>query len=231
MHSIPLIRRIGLVVPIALLLGFVFFTSLWVRQPYESDEIVLRLCGPRSSNQRAGYTAFFEVTAGSGRFQLALTIFRYDPAPAHLNPFDLADYSSFIQYWWGPTSKKINFRYYISPPREPALTYMHPVYVFAIPTVLRQHGFEASDVHYTEVWGHGRALVAGCPIWLLASLSGAGVVWLRGRYRRRLRLIRRVQTGFCPNCDYNLFGGHARCPECGWVTGTGPRLTEPNPSA
>ena len=53
------------------------------------------------------------------------------------------------------------------------------------------------------------------PYWALAILSGvaflagAGIAW------RRRRLRRRLGSGLCPSCGYDLRATPGQCPECG----------------
>jgi hypothetical protein len=50
------------------------------------------------------------------------------------------------------------------------------------------------------------------PAWAVAGAAGIlPVLWLSARDRRR----RLAREGRCPQCGYDLRGGHDRCPECG----------------
>lgn len=56
------------------------------------------------------------------------------------------------------------------------------------------------------------------PLWpiavVFALLPCAGLIAVLHRGQRRLRM----QTGRCAHCNYDLRGGHDRCPECGKAT-------------
>ena len=54
------------------------------------------------------------------------------------------------------------------------------------------------------------ALVAYPALWGVIHLLG----W-PARHRRAV-LLRRLEGGRCPRCDYDLRATPGRCPECGW---------------
>ena len=58
-----------------------------------------------------------------------------------------------------------------------------------------------------------------CSAELALVLIGGGVLDLLVRvvpqYRREIEQDRRLQSGLCLNCGYDLRGSRERCPECG----------------
>ena len=60
------------------------------------------------------------------------------------------------------------------------------------------------------------------PFWLpTVLLLLAPAAWLAAAYRRRRR-HKRLQSGRCPGCGYDLRGTPGRCPECGTAPGAAP---------
>jgi hypothetical protein len=60
-------------------------------------------------------------------------------------------------------------------------------------------------------------LVVSVPLWSAAALFLIlPLAWDRG-HRRRYRLERRMRTGRCLNCNYDLRATPGRCPECGTI--------------
>jgi hypothetical protein len=61
--------------------------------------------------------------------------------------------------------------------------------------------------------------VVAMPYWALLLATGlAPALWLRGRLRRRGRLL----GGRCPRCGYDLRASPGRCPECGMIAPSPP---------
>jgi hypothetical protein len=57
------------------------------------------------------------------------------------------------------------------------------------------------------------------PYWFLAMVTGAGPGVVLMKKAGKWRLARRMRSGFCVGCGYDLRGTPERCPECGRVAG------------
>ena len=62
-------------------------------------------------------------------------------------------------------------------------------------------------------------------LWYAAALAIGAVVWLAVQERIARRILKRLMTGLCPACGYDLRASPDRCPECGT------RLHAPEPAA
>lgn len=62
-----------------------------------------------------------------------------------------------------------------------------------------------------------RQLFISTPLWSLAILFALLPTVDLIRSLRRDRKAKRIATGFCPQCQYDLRATPHRCPECGWI--------------
>jgi hypothetical protein len=141
----------------------------------------------------------------------------------------------FVEHSWGWTNGTYHFWH--EPDIQPDHTLEHhvmpnpiyPIYPDPPPGVEDEHanfagfqfGSRVSDYRQFDpalppLTGGDRSLTvpAWCPLVLLAILPTFRLV----RCRRRWRVARRLETGQCLVCGYNLrSGGQATCPECGMI--------------
>jgi hypothetical protein len=52
-------------------------------------------------------------------------------------------------------------------------------------------------------------------LWYAAALAIGAVAWLAIEGRVHRRVLKRLMTGQCPTCGYDLRATPNRCPECG----------------
>jgi hypothetical protein len=78
-------------------------------------------------------------------------------------------------------------------------------------------GFDCyRDANRHYVFASGTPLAGLCvPYWFLASITSLPFAKsVRRRWRRR-EVQRRLQSGLCPTCGYDVRASRARCSECG----------------
>jgi hypothetical protein len=90
-------------------------------------------------------------------------------------------------------------------------------------SITRLLGFQLHRVAATDRIGYRyREVWFTTPYWFITGMAGSlGIACATPLYRRR-RKARRLHSGLCPRCGYDLRGSKDRCPECG---------TAPAPSA
>ena len=52
-------------------------------------------------------------------------------------------------------------------------------------------------------------------LWYAAALITGAVTWFAVEHRLERRVLKRLLTGLCPTCGYDLRASPERCPECG----------------